>query len=261
MKRVWKKIGIAALGAVLCFGASFLAMVPASRSTEAAVAVFDQKNIEEAIKTAIQTANILTAEEKQLLLMILNNKKLDVNQILVFAQQHTKQKDQVWDEKMGKIGTLKPNTSVQSVWTERIGDIEGIINGNITVWDGILSERKRQKMLHDTNLDAAKTAAKAQDKNIETVEAVKEIMDTPVEGTVQAIQVNTAMTAQGVYQEVNQTALLNSLIAIETTKNQKEIVEEAEQTTIRQNSIRSFEHWSNNVSPEDLGSLILTVMH
>ena len=31
MKKVWKKIGIAALGAVLCFGASFLAKVPVSR--------------------------------------------------------------------------------------------------------------------------------------------------------------------------------------------------------------------------------------
>ena len=55
--------------------ASFAAMVPTSHSTEAAIAVFDAKNIEEAIKIAIQTAKILTEEQKQLALQILNTKK------------------------------------------------------------------------------------------------------------------------------------------------------------------------------------------
>ena len=55
--------------------ASFTAMIPTSHSTEAAIAVFDKKNIEEAIKTAIQTAKILTKEQKQLALQILNTKK------------------------------------------------------------------------------------------------------------------------------------------------------------------------------------------
>ena len=44
---------------------SFAAMVPTSHSTEAAIAVFDAKNIEEAIKREIQTAKILTEEQKQ----------------------------------------------------------------------------------------------------------------------------------------------------------------------------------------------------
>ena len=55
--------------------ASFAAMVPTSHSTETAIAVFDAKNIEEAIKIAIQTAKILTEEQKQLALQILNKKK------------------------------------------------------------------------------------------------------------------------------------------------------------------------------------------
>ena len=55
--------------------ASFAAMVPTSHSTEAAIAVFYAKNIEEAIKIAIQTAKILTEEQKQLALQILNTKK------------------------------------------------------------------------------------------------------------------------------------------------------------------------------------------
>ena len=56
--------------------ASFAAMVPTSQSTEAAIAVFDAKNIEEAIKTAIQTAKILTEEQKQLALLIFKRKTL-----------------------------------------------------------------------------------------------------------------------------------------------------------------------------------------
>ena len=54
--------------------ASFAAMLPTSHSTEAAIAVFDAKNIEEAIKIAIQTAKILTEEQKQLALQIFKRK-------------------------------------------------------------------------------------------------------------------------------------------------------------------------------------------
>ena len=53
---------------------SFTAMIPTSHSTEAAIAVFDAKNIEEAIKIAIQTAKILTEEQKQLALLIFKRK-------------------------------------------------------------------------------------------------------------------------------------------------------------------------------------------
>ena len=59
--------------------ASFTAMIPTSHSTEAAIAVFDAKNIEEAIKIAIQTAKILTEEQKQLALQIFNEKNLRRN--------------------------------------------------------------------------------------------------------------------------------------------------------------------------------------
>ena len=56
-------------------------MLPTSHRTEAAIAVIDEKNIEEAIKTAIKTAEILREEQKQIALMILNMKKLDVSML------------------------------------------------------------------------------------------------------------------------------------------------------------------------------------
>ena len=72
-----KKIAVA-MGILMGISGSFFAMIPSSHHTEAAIAVIDQQNIEEAIKTAIQTAKILTDEQKQLAIMILNAKKIEI---------------------------------------------------------------------------------------------------------------------------------------------------------------------------------------
>lgn len=77
----WVKKTAIVTGIVVGVAACFTTMLPTSHSTEAAIAVIDEKNIEEAIKTAIQTANILTEEQKQLALMILNMKKLDIGML------------------------------------------------------------------------------------------------------------------------------------------------------------------------------------
>ena len=76
------------LGVVLGIGTPLAAMTLEMHKTEAAVAVFDQKNIEEAIKTAIQTANILTTEQKELALMILDAKKLDLGMLQKWGQKN-----------------------------------------------------------------------------------------------------------------------------------------------------------------------------
>ena len=60
------------LGIVTPIGAMAISSTP----SEAAVAVIDQRNIQEAIKTANQTAKILTTEQKELALQILDAKKL-----------------------------------------------------------------------------------------------------------------------------------------------------------------------------------------
>ena len=55
-KKAVKNLTIA--GFIGLFSALTL-MIPYSHNSEAAIAVFDERNIEEAVKTAIQTANIL----------------------------------------------------------------------------------------------------------------------------------------------------------------------------------------------------------
>ena len=60
-----------AVGIGVLFGitSSLIAMMPSTSSghADAAIAVIDVKNIEEAVKTAVQTANILDKEQQQLL--------------------------------------------------------------------------------------------------------------------------------------------------------------------------------------------------
>lgn len=76
------------MGVVLGIGTPLAAMTIQTHKTEAAVAVFDQKNIEEAIKTAVQTAKILTTEQKELALMILDAKKLDFGMLQKWGQKN-----------------------------------------------------------------------------------------------------------------------------------------------------------------------------
>ena len=77
----WVKTTAVISGIMVGVLAGFTVMLPTSHRSEAAIAVIDQRNIEEAIKTAIQTAKILTEEQKQLALQILNMKKLDVSML------------------------------------------------------------------------------------------------------------------------------------------------------------------------------------
>ena len=132
-----------AVGVAFGISASLLAMIPAGHHSEAAIAVIDQKNIEEAIKTAIQTAKILSTEEKELALMILNSKKIGRAEIEKYAQMQGAQQKQIFDEKMGQEGVLgkiwgdkkggtNPNP-LDTVWRERLGDLQSILNGNTTV--------------------------------------------------------------------------------------------------------------------------------
>ena len=45
---------------------------------------------------------------------------------------------------------LKKNESLEKIWNERIGNIEDVINGNITVYDAVMQEQKRQKAIHQS---------------------------------------------------------------------------------------------------------------
>ena len=75
-----------AMGLLLGVTVPLGAMSLSSRNAEATILVYDQKNVEEAIKEAVQTAKILTEEQKQLALNILNTKSLDAKKLLAMVQ-------------------------------------------------------------------------------------------------------------------------------------------------------------------------------
>ena len=225
-----KKIAAVATGIVVGFGAATLAFIPSSSRTEAAIAVIDQKNIEEAVKTAISTANILTEEQKQVAMMLLNTKKLDENVLGKIMDISQKGQQGILDERNARTGIGKANTTASEAWSERMGNVEALLNGQITAYDAVVAEQNRQKALHDTYQDAAKAAKKAEEQNIKIGKDTEELLKTMknAEGAVQAIQNNTAMNAQQVHSLAQMTNMLNHLVQMEASRYEKETIESLE---------------------------------
>lgn len=172
--------------------ASFAAMVPTSHSTEAAIAVFDAKNIEEAIKIAIQTAKILTEEQKQLALQILNMKKLDVSMLEeLMRRNEEKEKAPLSGDMLMPPGLLNDGSkSVGALWDERIGNIEDVINGNMTVYDMVVQEQKRQKAIHEASKSTAQAAQQTIQLDRQNMEDAKKALEASnkAEGQQQVLQ-------------------------------------------------------------------------
>ena len=152
----WMKKTAVVSGIVIGVAACFTSMLPTSHRTEAAIAVIDEKNIEEAIKTAIQTANILTEEQKQLALMLLNMKKLDIGMLEeLMKRNEDKNKAALAGDLIYPDGIINENESIEQIWSERMGDIEDVINGNATVYDIVTQEQRRQKAIHQSSKETA----------------------------------------------------------------------------------------------------------
>ena len=187
----WIKKTALASAVVAGVAASFVTMLPTSHKTEAAIAVIDQKNIEEAIKTAIQTAKILTEEQKQLALQILNMKKLDIS-ILEDLMKRNEEKEKVplSGDMLFPESLIKQNESIPKIWNERIGNVEDVINGNMTVYDAVIREQKRQKAIHQSAKETAQVAQqtiKLDEQNLEDAQTALEASN-KAEGQQQALQ-------------------------------------------------------------------------
>lgn len=182
---------VLATGLLLGISAGFMAMIPTSHHTSAAIAVIDQRNIEEAIKTAIQTAKILTEEQKQLALQILNMKKLDISMLeTLMKRNEEKEKIPLSGDLIYPDSLLKKNESLEKIWNERIGNIEDVINGNITVYDAVMQEQKRQKAIHQSakeTAEVAKETLKLDEQNLEDAKKALEASN-KAEGQQQAMQ-------------------------------------------------------------------------
>ena len=203
-----KKV-VVAVGVAFGIAASFLAMIPSSHRSEAAIAVIDKKNIEEAIKTAIQTAKILTTQEKELALMVLNAKK---------------------------IGPVE----IQKIVDTQLGHLQSIINGNTTVYDGIMNERRRQETLTETFKDAAKSAQNTQQTNMDIAKSTQQALknSNKAEGTMQVMQAGNAINANSVMALLQITKVYSNAVAAEASHYQAENIRRA---TVEANQQKSAE--------------------
>lgn len=214
----------AAIGILFGVSAGIFAMLPASRHTEAAIAVWDEKNIEQAIQMVTQTASILSDQDKQLILSILNSKKLSEDTILRYIQG-VEQMDKNsplhgdivipdglgsnWDEykkqhpeyNKAANATQQANAMLQASWIDKLGDLSLVLNGQETVAGAYMSEIKREKALNATYLNAAREAQQAQMSNDDIAEMTNTLLNDSyqAEGQMQAMQIGNNINAQGVY--------------------------------------------------------------
>lgn len=187
----WYKATATISAVVVGITAGFIVMLPTSYSTEAAIAVIDQRNIEEAIKTAIRTAKILTEEQKQLALQILNMKKLDISMLEeLMKRNEEKEKIPLSGDMLYPESLIKQNESIQKIWNERIGNIEDVINGNMTVYDVVIQEQKRQKAIHQSAKETAQVAQQTIKFDKQNIEDAKKALEASnnAEGQQQVLQ-------------------------------------------------------------------------
>lgn len=194
LEKFSRKAVAVGVGVVMGVSASLLAMVPSSRNAEALVQVIDEKNIEEAIKTAEQTLKILAEAKKQYDLMMQNIKKLDASTLLNFLATQDEQIAIHKKQYESFRGVLNKAKTLENVWKDTVGDYESVLNGQLTVYDMYKITKNRAKQAQDTVNDANTIIINTQKMNQQVLENSKKIMEksNEAEGELQAQQANTA---------------------------------------------------------------------
>jgi len=243
------------IGMGICLGtlASVIAMVPTSRSASATVLVYDAQNVTQAIKTAINTATMLTNEQKQLALQILNMKKLDASTLEAWYKQQKSQQTEALSENEAKTGALNKNDSVSNFWNKEMGSVEDVLNGSTTLVDFYSSTQKGIKALDKTNYDSLHNAKTVQTQNEALSNTVSTALDASntAEGNLEAIQAATTIEAANAQATIQGNTLLATISAMEAANFQRENVERATNLQLEQNSKENVSNWVNSFSESD----------
>jgi len=225
-------------------------MLPQARPAQAAVLVYDAKNVAEAIKTAITTADILTNEQKQLALQIINMTQMNKNQLLQYLQGMQKQQRYPMDEKDGQIGVLAPNRTPQDVLDDCFPDLDGVLNGQIPVMDVYEASKKSLQALQNTNNDALRMAKATQVMADSVSESTMEALQnsTNAKGNLEAQQANTQVQAAGVMALMHGNNLLANIGASQALRYQKELQDEAVARANMEQSVENLEKATSGLS-------------
>lgn len=239
MLKVNRKIKLAAIGAIAALSASAFVMPFTAQKSQAAVAVFDEQNIAEAIKTAINTANILTETQKQLALDILNTKGFDNGMLERFIKRAyndiKKSQDstqEVFDEGMASTdkatSIMHLNHSMADFWAKQIDNVDSILTGDMTMTDlynQYEKHRKAEEVMSKTSIHVSREAVASAEK---VQESVSESLENSAEseGQKEAVQANTQAIAAGVTAVEAGNTIMATMLAQQA---QKDAIENAEQ--------------------------------
>lgn len=217
---------IMALSAVLGISASlFVGSFMTPHKSQAAVAVIDTKNIEEAIKTAQNTMDILIQEKKKLELAIQNIKKLDPSNLLKSVESQFNQLTQLKDLESAYQGILGIKGTVEGVagqWNTTIGSVEDIFKGSVNSGDFSSASKQAQKVVEHVNSDAVKTAQQSIDMTKTAMDSVKDSLNDvkDAEGHMQAMQATANIDAVIAQNSAQQVYLLGNISSQLAAQNQ-----------------------------------------
>lgn len=226
-KKYWIPVGLL-LGVTVASGA----MMFSPSHSNAAVLVYDAQNVAEAIKTAINSAKILTEEQKQLALELLNIKSINENTIIRILQKHQKATtddilagdariDPEILRRQGKgVGVLNSGTTVVHVLQNEIGSVDRVLNGRETLVDLYKDSQKNYKALEATYQDAIQSAANTQVSSATLADSVNDALDAAnnAEGQMQVMQADSYIQAAQYTEARNTNYLLGQMLAAEVQK-------------------------------------------
>lgn len=200
-----------------------------NHTSEAAVAVWDEKNIAEAIKTVLNTTNILTEEQKKIALELLNMKSLDANSLMNILKGQQDKQDQFWNENGAYSGVLAAKKSIPKEWDEAFGQIDLILDGDISPQDVGRITSTGIRLIERTNRDAAEAAKAQQQRQEEMQKRIEErLMDSQkAEGEVQVQQAGNALIADGVNATNDTNVLLKHQLTLQATEMQQRAAQRA----------------------------------
>ena len=127
---------------------------------------------------------------------------------------------------------------LDGAWRERLGDLQSILNGDTTVYQGVMNERHREEALSATYKDAAKAAQNSQNANLEIAKSTQEALNASnnAVGTLQVMQNGNAINANSVLALLQMTKMYSNAVAAEAARYQAENLRRA---TIETNEQRS----------------------
>lgn len=257
-----KKAAIAA-GILMGVSASFIAMAPTARTTQAAVAVFDAQNVAKAVEIVTQTLNIYNNVAQQLGLQKINMAKLNTGvwgQILNQQQKaQTAQSGTGWDgshsdrdaevlKSLGMTaGILNKTTTPEQILKNEIGDVSKIFKkGEIPT--SYLAAQNNARALDASFTDAAQTAQNMQRADAMLATSVNDALQatTNAQGDMEVQQSIAAMQAANVQATQNGNQLLAQILATQAQAGYARNMEKAITAQQEENSRQKLKEWISN---------------